>query len=142
MAIEKVLVAYDESDGAKKAFALAADFAAKDPEMHIDLAYVVPIPLLDNQRVSNFKEILDMMIEDGKQVLDEAIQTIGDAADQVDPIIITGTNPATELVKLANENGYDLIVIGSRGLTGIKEYIGIVSHKVLSAVGIPVLIAK
>lgn len=142
MAIEKVLVAYDETDGAKKALDIAADLASKDPAMRIDVAYVVPIPLLDQQRVSNFKEILDMMIADGKDVLNEAIETCGDVAEHVDPIIITGTNPATELVKLANENDYDLIVIGSRGLTGIKEYIGSVSHKVLSAVTIPVLVAK
>lgn len=142
MSIEKVLVAYDESDGAKKALSLAADFAAKDPAMSIDVAYVVPIPLLDNQRVANFKEILDMMVEDGKKVLNEAIEEVGEVADRVNPVIITGTNPATELVKIAGEKGYDMIVIGSRGLTGIKEYIGSVSHKVLSAVGIPVLIAK
>ena len=142
MALENILVAYDESDGSKKALALATELASKMPDMHIDIAYVVPIPLLDNQRVSNFKEILDIMVEDGKDVLREAVETMGEVADRTDSVIVTGTNPANELVKLANERGYDMIVIGSRGLTGVKEYIGSVSHKVIGAVSIPVLVAK
>lgn len=142
MAIENVLVAYDDTDGAKKALELAADLAAKDDEMHIDLVYVVPVPQLDNRRVANFKEILDLMVDDAKEVLTEAVAATGDVADRVDSLIITGTNPATELVKLAIDRDYDLIVIGSRGLKGVKEYIGSVSHKVIQAVDIPVLVAK
>ena len=55
---------------------------------------------------------------------------------------MTGTNPANEIVKLTKDRPCDLIVIGNRGLTGMKEYLGSVSHKVLHLVDIPVLIAK
>ena len=55
---------------------------------------------------------------------------------------MTGVSPATEIIRLVEQNDYDVIVIGNRGLNGIKEYMGSVSHKVLHGVQIPVLIAK
>ena len=144
MAIENVLVAYDDSDGAKKALSVATELAARNPEMHLDVVYVVPIPLTNDHLMTvDFKSILDMMIEDGKKVLEEAIDSIeGLADDQIDTLIVTGTNSASEIVKLSQDRGHDLIVIGSRGLRGMKEYLGSVSHKVLSLVDVPVLVAK
>lgn len=144
MAIENVLVAYDNSDGAKKALRIATELAAMNPKMHLDVVYVVPIPLIDDHLTTvDLKSILDMMIEDGKKVLEEAIDSIeGLADDQIDTLIVTGTNSASEIVKLSQDRGHDLIVIGSRGLRGMKEYLGSVSHKVLSLVDVPVLVAK
>lgn len=143
MAIENVLVAYDESDGAKKAIEVAAELAAANPKMHLDIVYVVPIPLIDDHHAIDFKDILDMMVEDGKKVLEEAASAIDSVPDdQIDTLIITGTNPASEIVRLSRDRSHDLIVIGSRGLRGMKEYLGSVSHKVLSLVDVPVLVVK
>ena len=47
-----------------------------------------------------------------------------------------------EIIKLIEKGGYDLMVIGSRGLSGIKAYLGSVSHKVLNGSKVSVLIAK
>ena len=102
MAVNKLLVAFDESEGADRALAMAASLAAVNPEAHVDVVYVVPIPLLDETQMANFKDILDMMISDGE----------------------------------------DLLIVGNRGLSGLKEYMGSVSHKLLHASPIPVLIAK
>ena len=68
MKINKVLVAVDESEGARRALELAEALAAPDPDMHLDLVYVVPIPLLDESQTASFKDILDMMISDGEDV--------------------------------------------------------------------------
>ena len=38
---------FDESEGADRALAMAASLAAVNPEAHVDVVYVVPIPLLD-----------------------------------------------------------------------------------------------
>ena len=143
MAIEKLLVAYDESDGAKKALEVATELAASNPNMHVDIAYVVPIPLISDQYAVDLKDILDMMIEDGKKVLEEAVDRIEELSeDRIETLIITGTNPASEIVRLSQERSCDMIVIGSRGLRGMKEYLGSVSHKVLSLVEVPVLVVK
>lgn len=141
MAVDKILVAYDKSDCAKRALDLAIDVAGNNPDAHVDVTYVVPIPMLDNAQVSDFQEILEHMIEDGKQVLSKAIDEL-DTDVEVDGFVMTGVSPATEIIRLVEQNDYDVIVIGNRGLNGIKEYMGSVSHKVLHGVQIPVLIAK
>ena len=109
----------------------------------MDVVYVVPIPLLDETQMANFKDILDMMISDGEDLLAEAEQKMGeDVAARTDSLLLTGTNPATEIVKLIGQRDYDLLIVGNRGLSGLKEYMGSVSHKLLHASPIPVLIAK
>ena len=83
-----------------------------------------------------------MMMEDGRQLLQEAIDGMGEVADRADALLLTGVSPANELIKLIEQRGYDLVVIGSRGLSGVQEYLGSVSHKVLHGSTAPVLVAK
>lgn len=143
MAVNKMLVAFDESEGADRALAMAASLAEMNPQAHVDIVYVVPIPLLDETQMANFKEILDMMISDGEDLLTEAAGKMGEGlADRIDSLLLTGTNPATEILKLVDQRGYDLVIVGNRGLSGFKEYMGSVSHKVLNGSKTSVLIAK
>lgn len=47
------------------------------------------------------------------------------------------------ILKYAKENAIDIIVIGSRGLGGIREFVlGSVSHNVVQSARIPVLVVK
>ena len=46
MAVDKMLVAFDESEGSKKALKTASELAAANPNAHIDLVYVVPFPMV------------------------------------------------------------------------------------------------
>lgn len=142
MAIEKILVAVDGSEGSDRALEMAQSVSAPNPDTQVDLVYVVPIPLLDDNQAANFKSILDMMVADGRELLIEARDKMPEVADRTNTLIITGTNPATEIIKLLDKDEYDLMVIGSRGLSGIKAYLGSVSHKVLNGSKISVLIAK
>lgn len=142
MAIEKILVAVDGSEGADRALEMAQAVASPNPDTNVDLVYVVPIPLLDDNQAANFKSILDMMVADGRELLIEARDKMHEVADRTDTLIITGTNPATEIIKLIDKGDYDLVVIGSRGLSGIKAYLGSVSHKVLNGSKVSVLVAK
>ncbi len=142
MAVDSLLVAIDASEGASKALELAAGIAAPNPEAHVDVVTVIPIPLLDDQQMATFKSILDMMMSDGEDLLAEAMEKIGDVSDRADTLILTGQSPAAEIIKLIDQRNYDVVVIGNRGLSGLKEYMGSVSHKVLHGSKAPVLIAK
>ncbi|MFJ7826489.1 universal stress protein [Psychrobacillus sp. NPDC096623] len=52
-------------------------------------------------------------------------------------------SPGPEIVRYANEQKVDLLVIGSRGLNGLQEMVlGSVSHKVMKRVHCPALIVK
>ena len=142
MSMNKVLAAVDATDGGRKALELAVSVTENKPDAVIDLVYVVPIPLLDDSQMTSFRSILEMMMNDGKSLLERLVGAHEDAAARLHPLLITGTNPATEIVKLIDQGDYDLVVIGNRGLSGMKEYMGSVSHKVLHGSSVPVLIAK
>lgn len=143
MAVNNLLVAFDESEGSHCALRMAAALAETNPAAHVDIVYVVPIPLFDDNQKNDFKEILDMMISDGEDLLAEASAEIGaNIADRVDSLLLTGVNPATEILKLIEQRPYDLIVVGNRGLSGLREYMGSVSYKILHESKIPVLIVK
>ncbi len=143
MAVNKILVAFDESEAACRALAEAAEFVAMNPEAHADIAYVVPIPLLDSSMMATFDEILAMMISDGEDLLVEAVSGLDeDVVARIDSLLLTGSDPAAEIIKLIDQRDYDLVVVGSRGLSGLKEYLGSVSHKILHGSKASVLIVK
>ena len=52
-------------------------------------------------------------------------------------------DPAVEIVREARESDAELVIMGSRGLSGLKQVVmGSVSHKVSENAGCPVLIVR
>ena len=99
--------------------------------------------MLNSDQMASFQSILDLMISDGEDLLAAAASDMGDdVASRTDSLLLTGTNPASEILRLADQREYDMIVIGNRGLSGLKEYTGSVSHKVLAGAKVPVLVVK
>lgn len=142
MALRKIFVAYDGSDHSKKALEMAKDIAELNEEIHVDIVNVVPIPLLSGMETDNLAEIIDMMLDDGKNTLLEAQDIMVDVSDQISTFLLKGTAPAVELLKMLESKDYDLAIVGSRGLSGIREYMGSVSYKVLHQAKIPVLVIE
>lgn len=144
MTLKKILVAFDGSDSSEKALDLAADIAAPNADIQLDIANVVAIPLLSDEQVANFASVLEMMEQDADKLLDQAFERVDAKGleNEVHTLLVKGVDAAAELAKLIEQEGYDMLVIGSRGLSGIKEYLGSVSHKLLNASNIPVLIVK
>lgn len=142
MALSTILVPVDGSEGANRAIDMAAKLADGNDQLGIDVAYVVPIPDLNEEEQTKFENVLDMMKEDGRALLSDAVNRLGDEAGKAEALLLAGTNPAAEIVKLCDQRAYDLIVIGNRGLSGRKEYGGSVSYKVLHGSKTPVLIVK
>ncbi|MEG0504418.1 MAG: universal stress protein, partial [Raoultibacter sp.] len=100
------------------------------------------VPFLTETQAANFQEITNMMMQDGKEVLYRVSDKIEGVEDQIDTLLLTGVAPASELLKMANSGSYDLMVVGNRGLSGLKQYMGSVSYRVFHESTIPVLIAK
>ena len=51
----------------------AIDVTENNPDAVIDLVYVVPIPLLDDSQMTSFRSILEMMMNDGKSLLERLV---------------------------------------------------------------------
>ena len=144
MAVVNFLVAYDGRDAASAALDLAADIGAGNDEIGIDIVNVVAIPLLSDEQLVSFASVLELMERDAEALLSDAVARLDerDIDNDVETYILNGTDTATEIAKLAEQDGYDIVIIGSRGLGGIKGYLGSVGHKLLSICSKPVLIAK
>lgn len=89
-------------------------------------------------------EYIDKVHEHNAKMLAETLKN----AKRMAPNLNIATNllhgqPGKQIVTRAEEGGFDLIVIGSRGLSGIKELVlGSVSHRVVDDSTIPVLVIK
>ncbi len=142
--MKNILVAYDGSETSKRAVDVAAELVAPDARIHVDIVNVVSIPMLSDDQASSFAAILDLMKSDAEDMLADALNQFNERHQQnpVDTLLVLGTDAAGEIAKLADAGEYDMVVIGSRGLSGMKQYLGSVSHKLLGITQVPVLVVK
>ncbi len=137
--ISKILVPTDGSGHAKKAVAFAADLAGKYGAeldlIHVmrDLgASVVPPEMRAYERIEHV-EITerDFARSIARDILQAAAVIARDhGISKVESILEVG-DPATKAVEYAQENGVDLIVMGTRGLGGLEALlVGSVARKI------------
>ena len=134
--LARILVAVDGSDASdravKMAGALANGFDASLYLLHVVREMQVPDELRKLAKVENLDSsrlgVLKML---GKEILEHAKEEVKKAgAKQVESNVHVG-EPATTILRFADENQADLIVMGSRGLGQIEGMLlGSVSRKV------------
>ncbi|MBU4317242.1 MAG: universal stress protein [Proteobacteria bacterium] len=143
---QRVLVAFDDSENAMRSI----EFVVKNfnTNSRLTLFSILPdtaalcemnspelTPYFKSQQ-SNFCLLENKKKELIEQALEKAKQMLLDAGFQEDKIILKANAKKQGIARDIIEEsklGYDLIVIGRRGLSGIKEFImGSVSQKVLS----------
>ncbi|BBN97549.1 universal stress protein [Sporolactobacillus terrae] len=141
MLFKKILVSYDDSDLSKKALQKAADLARLDADTELDVLNVVTVPT--NQFVVGevYRQVRESIIKYGHEVVSRTDQTLDALPNKTETFVKEG-QPVRTIIEFAGQNDYDLIVIGSRGLSGVKEFLGSVSHGVVQRSQVPVLIVK
>lgn len=136
----KILVAVDGSEHSKRAVQEAIKLAHLNPEAVITLLYVI-----DYDRARN--EVLQGQHNEGdlgesRKSLLPLEEMVHSAEAAFETITLQGS-PGPTIVRHANEMGYDVVFIGSRGLNAFQEMVlGSVSHKVTKRVQVPVVIVK
>lgn len=134
----KILVAYDGSKPADRAIEIACDMARENPGAHLVFAHV--LKLVDSTfGETGMNQILFEQARDVQEHLEKAARPFGERA-QVK--MLKGTSPATLLVNCCKNEACDVIVMGSRGMGGVKGYLGSVSRSVVQEAEAPVVIAK
>lgn len=154
---KKILVAIDDSDNASRAVELVAKSFSTDNtivlyNVLLDTAALCRMdspeltPLFRSQQ-SNFcaledkkRELVTAAIQRAKDVL----LSYGWQADQIEIKIENKKKGVARDILDEAEKGYQLVVLGRRGVSGIKEFfLGSTCHKVFSgAKNISVLIAN
>lgn len=140
----KILLAVDGSEISLKAVSILIDHVkwfADKPELHL-LTVHPPIPIgLATQHVGH-AALERYYREEGEVSLAPARQLMDSANLPHTPHIHVG-EPATIIVKLAQELGCDMICMGSHGHGVLQNaIIGSVATRVLHLARVPVLIAK
>jgi len=85
-------------------------------------------------------DLNDVRLSGGQEVVRAAVAALG--LDHVDTHVAVG-DPGTEIAVLANEVGATVIVVGSRGLGGVKRaFLGSVSDHLVRHASCPVLVVR
>ncbi len=146
--MKKVLLATDGSDGSLHAARVLGELLTGLPESQVTVVYVAHIPrsfnLTDEFGNKITPEVpMDIMIRrSADPILKRTLSALGLPEDRVNFEVQVG-EPAEEIVDLARLEGYDLVVVGSRGLGPVKEILlGSVSNRILHTAPCPVLVVR
>ena len=104
----------------------------------------IPYSPLEDAQVGRFREIVDMETKDGEQKIESVRKKAFEMKVRFESDVITSTKLVAEtIVEYSNEKKADLVVVGSRGMTGIKKlFLGSVATSVVSHSRCPVLVVK
>lgn len=137
-AFTNILVAYDGSEHSRKALDMAVKVAqCSNCKLKVLYAFdKVPLVLGDDET----KRFIERAMNKGREKLAEATLHLHDSGIEFSTDTVEG--PAAEaILRVAELEGCDLIVMGSRGLGMVQGLLlGSVSYRVLHHASIPVLV--
>ena len=141
----KILLATDGSAEATLAARTAVDIADKtNSELHV--VYVgeeYGYPIFAVPDYEYLQQIQENLEQEARKALDAEVERVKAAGGRVVEAHLSMGSPDAEIVKLADDIGTGLIVMGSRGLGGIKRaLIGSVSDSVVRHAHCPVLVVR
>ncbi|WP_157018930.1 universal stress protein [Mesorhizobium xinjiangense] len=144
---KKILLPVDGSEPAKRAVQLGADVAKHyEAELTVLCVYRHHSPLeasLSMVRPYNPETPDKALREYAKGVVEEAAGELTELGFKNVPQVVKRGPPARTIVKYAQENDFDLIVLGGRGVGDVEGFLlGSVSHKVTSLAQCPCLTVK
>jgi nucleotide-binding universal stress UspA family protein len=137
MEFKKILVGIDGSENSKRAAMAAADMAELFKGSVTLVSVVRPgeysLAVEDKAFIDNLKEFHTNLVE-------AIVEEVKRPGVEVDTKIELGT-PWKELTRTAEEGKYDLIIVGSRGVGQVAEFlIGSNASRIVQHSSIPVLV--
>jgi nucleotide-binding universal stress UspA family protein len=138
--IKKILVPVDFSAHAKKAQSVALEFAkAFGAEVQLLHAYSLPVTVIGPYDYQIPASMLAELRESAARRLDQEVKALAGSGVPVTGLITEGI-PTQAIVEAAERLGADLIVMGTRGLTGLKHVVlGSVAERTIRHARCPVL---
>jgi nucleotide-binding universal stress UspA family protein len=137
--MRKMLVAVDGSEYSRAAVRAAAKLASERGIETVTLLNVIPLVPTDVGPVPTAS--LPDQVE-GWEIFDQPKEILEQAG--VKPLLLLREgDPAWEIIRVAEEEGYDLIVVGHRGLSAVKAFLlGSVSNRVVTHAPCSVLVVR
>lgn len=136
----KILVAVDGSESAKKAFEKSI-FLAQKCNSKLDVIHVVLDSTYGGDSATTF-ELIEELKENGMKLLELCRNQAMEHGILVETLLKLG-DYSQVIIDTANKNDYDLIMMGSRGMSVFKELlVGSVSFKVMHHAKCPVMVVR
>ncbi len=135
---QKILAAVDGSEHAVRALEAAARLARTDSArlVVVTVAYVPPLYRVDMNREleAGFRDSANLILEDARRV-------VAKAGVEAEFELLDDAKPAEAISRFAGDGGFDLVVLGRRGLNATEDRaLGGVSDAVLHRAGCSVML--
>jgi len=140
--LSKILVPVDGSENSLRALEHAL-FIAKSTGAQITAMHVIerpPTVYVESQKLLN--DLMSNYRKESTKILDKCKQVAEKSGVNLETVIAEG-DAASSITGYAEQGGFDLVVIGSRGLGRLKEMVlGSTSNKVLHNMRCSVMVVK
>jgi len=143
----RILLATDGSPDAGLANSTAADLAnSTNSELHVVTVVRTPDPayITDMNLGADYGKMMETIRREGRETLEAEIEKVRAAGGKVEQgHVRVGESREQEIVGLSEELGAGLIVMGSRGLGGMRRALmGSVSDAVVRNAHCPVMVVR
>ncbi len=144
MSFKKILVAYDGSGFSNRAFKSALDIAERDNSI-ITIATVVTgifQPSIGFSMKFN-KDLLKKQNKAMEKIFSNLKKTANKKGIGLSLKILRNPSVSKGILKYLNFHRFDLVVVGSRGRTGLNKFIlGSVANEIVNKTNVPVMVVK
>jgi nucleotide-binding universal stress UspA family protein len=139
---QKILLATDGSKHAYRAAEKAVELALQLGNVSVTLFHVTPEISSKNSLIQADFDILSLLKKEARLAIIKTELLFKQENIPCNLAVGLG-DPAEEIVQKAQTEDYDLLIVGSRGLNKLQEFvIGSVSKQVVHMVKCPVMIIK
>jgi nucleotide-binding universal stress UspA family protein len=144
--LRRIVVGMDGSKDAKAALDFFLQMPVPPAAHFTVVAVIPPLPIETMPMQLTLAEFLEQLrvplLKKAQAVAREAVERLERAGFSANPVVVHG-NPSHEIVKIAEGEHADLVVVGSRGLTGTSRFLmGSVSDGVIKYAPCAVLVFR
>ena len=143
--MKKILVPFDFSKPAINAYQFALNMAAQS-EGAVYLLHIIELPSLPNTMMSPVRFMEESLMKEAKEKIQKKVGEIVTRYQATGVKVVVKVelgHIAKKILSYVTENSIDLIVMGSHGARGLREYVvGSNAEKIVRSSPVPVLIVK
>ena len=140
-----IVFATDGSPSAAKASQTAIELARTNGAKLTVVFVIDPYPYMSLGEGTGdaFQAYMNAAYAASAKVTEDLVEQAKKAGVTMEKSVVEGDDVASAIVMVAEQQGGDLVVVGSHGRTGIQKFIlGSVARKVLTMSKVPVLIVR
>jgi nucleotide-binding universal stress UspA family protein len=150
MLIKSILVAVDGSENSSRALDFALDMAEKygSTVTILNVSEVLAMGVVPQESTTYSMNNMALLGKDLRKIHEEILIKAVSHAKEVKPDLEVSSmlrdgEPAVEIVTVAKDSGFDVIVVGHKGSGKVRErFLGSISEKVAHLAPCPVVIVR